>query len=610
MRLGLVLFVLAIVGGAGAMTSQDPPALVVPIARASSTPAPADPNPPGVSDPQPTGDANAAPADSSAGNRVERLLSAWSDLYLSPWADSLGTSWSDSLMDAWVDSLLEACDSAAVAATADSAARARPDTGGIDLPLLEAGAERGRVDLYAGCEVEGLDESFGSASLAPVSTAGSVSGNVAADSTAVDLRFVDRETTPLALVGLRANTGDAARLDGWVEADLKVGERRASFAVEGAATPRTGRYRSFSVRDLFFWDREDDGTHSRQNLLYLYWRPRLGDSGWRLNLRTALDVSRSDEADIEVSFSSLDSAATGADGWLSFLNYDRIGLRAELTRLALNHTSLAAEVTRKRVEGLASGSYRGLKLSADQGWFLPAGLLDLDVDLTRRRYDEEGSALGSFWEAELRARWLGQGERQRLDADLTLTATDYDAEIQEEDESLTWLADDQLLAEGSVVFHRRLWRTPDGARGSPAWRLLAGIGPTGELIRMRGGVGDADAYGVRIEAEIRRWKPRSSNWLELNLEVGRRSYHDAGDADRLSFEGFSLSLSQTDYTYGQLSLIGGGDLPWSLQWETYVSLDQEWHTVAEDDARLVSFSLAVKRLWALLGERPPIGGAR
>ena len=88
--------------------------------------------------------------------------------------------------------------------------------------------------------------------------------------------------------------------------------------------------------------------------------------------------------------------------------------------------------------------------------------------------------------------------------------------------------------------------------------------------------------------------------MEVSLEAGRRDYRAAGDNDRVSFEGFSLSLSQTDYTYGRLSWIGGGDLPAAFSWEGYVSFDQEWHTNEADDARLVSFSLALKRRLTLL----------
>ena len=62
-----------------------------------------------------------------------------------------------------------------------------------------------------------------------------------------------------------------------------------------------------------------------------------------------------------------------------------------------------------------------------------------------------------------------------------------------------------------------------------------------------------------------------------------------------------MSLSQSDYAYLGISVLGGGTLPFSLEWEGYFSVDREWHTAEEDNAHLLSFSLALKRRWVLSG---------
>jgi len=65
--------------------------------------------------------------------------------------------------------------------------------------------------------------------------------------------------------------------------------------------------------------------------------------------------------------------------------------------------------------------------------------------------------------------------------------------------------------------------------------------------------------------------------------------------------GLSFSFAQTDYDFLELSLIGGGRLPGSLEWQLHAFLDRELHSAGEDDARLSSIT---PRAQAQLGPPP------
>jgi len=547
--------------------------------------------------------------DSLSGSRVDELLRTWSDLYLSAWSDSLATAWADSVVAAWSDSTVAAGSDSVATAWSDSLASAGSGAlAGLPPDLLDEGSldgsAAGRVILITGCTLDGLDESFGHESLVSLSAAGDAQAETAptgSDTLAVPaIRFADRTTAWMGLLGLQAQTSARATLDASASFQSRIGDQRADVAAEVQVSPRRGPGRTLMVRNLLLWDRADDGTTSRQNLLYLRWRPPLATRGWRLRVGATLDVSRSEDADIALE----PGAGVTADSTLrlNYLNYERLGLRLELSRRGPFGSSLAVDLGRKSVRRGGSGSYSSGTLSANHTWFHPRGLLDLDLGVLRRDYDDPTAALGSAWESELRVRWLGTGEGWRIDAELRAQATLRDDLASLDEDALLGFTGDQLIVRSETLLRRLLAGVPERASGrGPAWEWDAGVGPVAQLIRTRGGDGDAAALGARVETELRDLQGRGNWWVDGSVEVGWRAYRDQRLDHRLAFEGFTLSLAQTDYRYCQLAIIGGGDLPWSLAWEAYASLDQEWHTIAEDDARLLSFSLTLKRLWALFG---------
>jgi hypothetical protein len=526
--------------------------------------------------------AGPAVSDSLSRGRVDDLLEAWSDLYLSAWSDSLALAPSDSL------------------AATGSASESTP------VPGSRTGA---LAVVSAGCALEGLDESFGQESLVSLSTTEHAqtetpaSGSDTLDVPAV--RFAERTTAWLGVLGLQARTGAAAAHDAGVTIETKIGATRADVAAEIFAAPRRGAGRDVTVRNLFLWDRADDGTTSHQDLLFLRWRPPLAARGWQLDLVGSFDVSRSGDVDIELE----PGGGVAADSILrlTYLNYEKYGLRLELWRRSLLGSSLAVDFSRKQVRQGGSGSYSLGTLSANQTWLLMGGSFNLDLDVRRRHYDDPISALGSSWESEVWARWLGAGARRHLDAQLRALATLHDDPVSLDENNLLAFAGDQLIVKSEVLVRfpvvgvRDLPTAGSLGAGGPGWEWEVGVGPVAQLIRTRGGDGDASALGARVETEMRSIRGPSAWWIDGSVELGWREYRDQQLDDRLTFEGFTLSLAQSNYRYGQVSVIGGGGLPWSLAWEGCVSLDQEWHALAEDDARLVSVSLTFKRLWVLWG---------
>ncbi len=514
-------------------------------------------------------------SDSLSSGSIDDLLEAWSDLYLGVWSDSL---------EIW------ALDSMGVALQESLA-----------FPLTATEKDEGpRVVISTGCEVEGLDESFGPESLSPLTSAPppteETPGTVADTTDLVAVRFAERQTAPRVLLGLTASTASTSSVNANLRVESRTGEEQVDVTAEVHGALRRGAWRTFSVRDLFLWEKNGDEITTGQNLLSLRWRQPGGTGRWRLGLSGTLDVSRSDDADLVIEPSG--SSSPDSTLRLNYLNHERYDMRVELWQPGLHGTTLAVRVARKDTDALG-GSYTAGSAEAHRTWFLAAGLLDADLDIERRGYDDEGSALGSHWESELSTRWLGESRGHRLDAHLQLLATLQDEPAADGEDFLV-LADDQITARlATLVYPGSAGGFGAPRQGAGAWAWEWGAGPTGELIRTRSCDGDAAALGLRLEGALRRAREDLPLWIDGSAEFGWRVYRNRGVGSRLAYEGFRLSLAQSDCSYAQASLVAGGSLPWSLAWEAYVSFDQEWHALSEDDARLFSFSVALQRLWVL-----------
>lgn len=471
--------------------------------------------------------------------------------------------------------------------------------------------DSGSLVLSVGAEVEGLDESFGGESLTIFSQEinPDITGGGAADDQIAELRYRDREVNVLASARLRGRTAYDGPLRAYFDVDAKAGDDRFSFSADATATAREGRLAGLHLRNLVMFDREQDGSHSVQDLCYLRLRRPLGASPWHVAVRGALDFSRAKGA-------SADGDTLLTD-WYDYLDYEKGGLRLELGRTGLSNTSLSAGVARKWTHSSGLGDYAEYRLSAQQGWFWDRGMLDGELTYERRAYRDEDSSIPSFHELGLFLYWFGQSAPSGWRCRLTATAIDYDergGDLEEElgEDLIGIFGDDNVDVDIEL-----LWRTyllggsilggslTDGSLTSARQKLLStvevSVGPTAELNRYEEGDGDGAAVGGRLEAALRGGSGRGDWWLEAGCEVGWHDYRADGAASELSFDGLTLSLSQTDFTYLEASLICGAALPWALEAEGYFSLDQEWHTASEDNARLLSFSLALRHRFRLAG---------
>ncbi len=461
----------------------------------------------------------------------------------------------------------------------------------------EIGGQDGSLILATGVELEGLDESFGGEFLGLLSDGNSsdIGGDGTVDDQISGLRYRDRESSLLAVAELRGYTSSRSSLNGLIDLEAKVGEKRRSLTAETTASGREGSWSKLSVRNLLMVDEEQDGATSLQDLLYLRLKQSLGQSDWQLAFRGTLDFSRA-----EGSEGDADSVLTD---WYDYLDYEKAGLRIEVSRWGLSNSALAVKGARKWSHGASLGDYTEVGLSAEQGWFRESGMLNLDAEVERRSYKEEGGTLPSFYEASFSGYWFGQVNPRGWQAKLLISGTDYDEpDTTSSLDGFSVFNDDVIEVEAELM-----WRTYlvggllADRRGALFGEVELGIGPAAKLRRYNHATGDGQGAGGRLEAAVRGELAGDRWWLEAGCELGRYDYRASGDSTQLAFEDLTLSLAQSDYTYLELSLICGGRLPYALEWEGYGSIDQEWHSAADDNARLISFSLALRRRFDLLG---------
>jgi hypothetical protein len=459
-----------------------------------------------------------------------------------------------------------------------------------------------RLVLSLGAELEGLDESFGGESLTvfPSSTSPDITGGGAIDDQLSGLRYRDRETGLLGTLRLRGQTAYERPLHAYFDVDAKAGEGRFSVSADATAAGRTGAWAGLNVHNLLMFDREQDGAQSVQDLLYLRWRRALGEGPWYLALRSTLDLSRAEGAGGE-----RDTLLTD---WYEYLDYEKGGVRLELGRTGLSSTVVSAGAARKWTHASGVGDYQEYTLQAEQGRFWERGMLDCDLLLQHRAYEEDGASLPSFSELAFTSYWFGQSEPSSWRCRLMVTGTLYDVEAAQApgdslvDDLFSVFNDDKIQIDAEL-----LWRTylVGGLLSMTREGLVSacevGLGPAFKLNRYRHAVGDGSGVGAHLECALRGALGGASWWWEASCEVGRHDYRNEGDGSSLSFGDLTLSLSQTDFTYLEASLILGAKLPHGVEIEGFFMLDQEWHTSPQDNARLLSFRVAVRRGFRLMG---------
>ncbi|MBD3236934.1 MAG: hypothetical protein GF330_09540 [Candidatus Eisenbacteria bacterium] len=463
------------------------------------------------------------------------------------------------------------------------------------LAHLAAAAAAGEPRLVAttGLEVEGLEQVLGDASL----YVGDAPTQGTPGEALERLRLRERDTD---LLGVLALDYYADRLQ-WtprLSGELKLGRRRRVVRADGRTVLLGDAQEGLAIENLFFWDEQRDEARSTgQNLAYLRWEKPLAEDA-TLSLRGGFDLS----------WASGDSLA-------SLFDYRRGTLRCALRHGTEARYRWAIEYARKWVAAESRGAYGALVVEAERSIFSLSGSSDVDGRLERRVYGADGAGdsdgeeasggLRAYWDGELGGRAVRPIAGWEVEARLRLGGTLYDDEGEAE---LGSVYEDRLRAELVLLMRRPLWGDAGErvllAGASPAG-LLASLevaaGPTAELLRVRGGDGDYGSAGGRLQICTQGGAALGGAWLDVDLEIGRRDYHADGEALTLDVDGTSFSLAQSDYTYYEISAIGGGRLPLQLEWEVYGSWDQELHTDPNDNGKLLSLRIALQRRWDLLG---------
>jgi len=471
-----------------------------------------------------------------------------------------------------------------------------------------------RLSLSSGLDIEGEEQSFGLSSW--FDPAGSI------DPTAEDLeplRYDDRNTEALAVFGFEARPGGASAGSPRFELESRWGERRRALWGEGEAAWDSGPFRGLSLRNhLQIEDEREDraGTQRArlsfgQELLHVRWKRPIGRTGVSAVGRGSLDLSWAGGEAVET-----DSLAAL---YAFFLDYRKAGAGLGLTTGGASGGSMYFDFAAKRTDLGRTGSYDAGSLELLYNGFARAGFWTLDLRGERRRYleadaEEHSSSLRSYWSAELKGDWQRLFAPLEIETGFQASATRYDPPAVDDTldagiEGLGSLNADRLRLQADVLFAHdflsvtdpdALLRLMETAPSDRLASLRCGVGATAERLWLDEATGEYHSLGGRFEVEARGGEGLGEVWIELALLAGKRDYR--GDGEGLVFDagGLSFSFAQTDYDFLELSLIGGGRLPGSLEWQLHAFLDRELHSAGEDDARLSSITLALRRSWALL----------
>lgn len=459
----------------------------------------------------------------------------------------------------------------------------------ILLSSLASGVPAMRLEWRGGLELDGRRESFGFASLFDADEIA-----VEGDSSAV--RYRERELEVLALAGLSLSPSGLVGTSGF-DLEARAGPTRRSLTMD-ASLARGGF--SGHQRLLADEDEGDGGTlRSAQNLLQLNWSPRPGPA-WRPAVRGGCDLSWAD---------AHGGPDTLAAVHAQYLRYRRASAGLGVLHGAFGEGRLFLDVSRKWADRDARGAYESATLAAQHSTVSLTGGLDLELRAERRRYvdsqpDTLNGSLTSYREAEAYARWLRTGAPWGWEATARVAGLLYDGTPSAPDTSdaaaLAALTADRIQLETTCLVRRPLLGDPLDVLSTDRGRLSleCALGCVGDQLWVRQSAGQYHAFGARFESALRAGERWGEAWVDLTVEGGRRDYRDGRDALGFDFEGLSLSLAQSDYTYLSGSVIGGGGIGHGFEWRLFASLDSEWHAVSADDAHLFSLDLTLLKRWS------------
>ena len=425
----------------------------------------------------------------------------------------------------------------------------------------------------AGAEVDMLGEEFGSSALFDIR----IDVDDPLEESTEDLRFRDETTRTSGVLRLRLDRLGETWLQARGTLKSSLDRTRGDVELSGGARLRAGDL-SMTHR-LHAQGGEDDPGSGYIYAVGGHWRmpPVVGGVRARASSRFELSRAQGDSLsrlfDYEVWRPSLE--LTRSLGWTA-----QVRVRGGLT---LRDTSAETSTYQSPY----------LELGGDFGVRHP---LHIEFRSEGRTYEEADSLSPSFHEArldvsgerELSSAWAAKGELEYRETQYSIDSSVYrDNRHLEATASLAtdpsrWGAEpeDELDVLASLLEPR--WSVEVGARYArqryeqtrpddfDAWSLLLGLGRDGT----------------------------ASTWFDGTIEWGRRTYREEQSAVDFVFEGLTLNLSGTNYTFLSASFLGEAQLYGPAKLSVFGQFDKEFHTDSADDFLLwILTSALTVELW-------------
>jgi len=463
-----------------------------------------------------------------------------------------------------------------------------------------------RLEGASGFEFEGMDQSFGLETWLDPGGAGWPD-----EEQLESLRGRLRETELLGYASLLLRGADSGSWGPRLQADARWGSRRRSLTADGEFGWEAGPLRGLTLRDRMQFDRrsieEVSATSSSgQNVLSFQWSPLHG-KGLRPVARGEADISWSDD--------DLAQGDTLGALYAYFLDYRRFTAGIGMASEAGNSAFL--DFVHKESQAGGGADHDAGILRLQHAAYSVRGFRHVEARCERRETPAMpdslasfSSALRSYWEAALESSWQHRLGPFEWEGALDLTGTRFDSGASRDSlaAGFGWDAD-RLRIEGEWILGRTLFgglpSVDDLLAGVAALddtgppELRAGAGFKGERLWLSEGAGEYASWGGKLELAIQGGRSLGGAWIEADVEAGRRNYLEEASSLVLDVGGLAYSFAQSDFLFLRLSLLASGRLPLGLEWEGYAFLEREDHETGENDARIGSVHLAVKRRWPL-----------
>jgi len=411
-----------------------------------------------------------------------------------------------------------------------------------------------------GLELESVSESFAVPDTIPIDVSSTPDDDVFESFETV--RFRDRDTLTDGLLRLRlSHTGPAWNLD--VRSRVAAGSGRTRETVEVEAGHRTEGGSRLRFFDYFYG--QSGGSESSdgfQNEIDVSWEPAWFGERWDVRWRGRWDLSQSSD----------DSTST-------IFNYNRArtGLRVRRTWGWGREIGVETQWASKWMQEGATGDYESGEVRFDFDWeFDLRTPLSVSYALERRNYTGERTLTDSYWEHDAQLRFTHDfTDRWGFESRAAFRSVDYD--------STGSIFFDNRILSGQILARRRL--------GS-SWTVK--LGPGGGWLDAPSDAAFGSYRTGHGQLELA-FEPIGRLWFHATGRVGRRDYQGEGESQVVSFEGYNLGLTTSDYTFTSLSFLGAAEVTWGIAVEFFLQYDDERHDRPEDDFSLTLLTLRVSR---------------